>query len=135
MRYRIGVFFIVTILVITNLFQFIKNHDYKEAIKGNVSSIHGTYQLITESPKQTHLTIDEDSDIYFHFSDSDKLIQSGTLEKGAYYILYKDGTENVYGKIIKSYSKIFFIDEFFNITAYDRFMDELLLPAKQEHLE
>jgi len=56
------------------------------------------------------------------------LIQSGTLSKGEFYTLYKGDTKSVYGEIIKSYNRIYFIDNDLDISIYKKEWDVLLIP-------
>lgn len=119
---------LIVVFAVIIILLLIKMYDYNTGIMGDYP-IKGTYALITDNPsEQLYLSINAEEGIYYHVKHSDKLIQSGSFDRGKFYTLYENDTELIYGKIIKSYKKIYFIDKDFNIAVYEKLLDELLIP-------
>jgi len=123
-KYLIMALFAIIIIAL-----LIKLDDYSTGIRGTYS-LQGTYALITDNPnEQLYLSIDENEGVFFHVKHSDKLLQFGILNKSdEIYTLYLNDTELMYGKIIKSYKTIYFVDNDLNVSAYEKLWDVLLIP-------
>ena len=111
-----------------------KNASYKEGLERTLP-IQGTYMLADEI-EPTYLSIAYEDGIHeFDYFEADKrTTQSGTVKKSDdnYYLLY-DENNQLYGKIIPSYKKIYLIDKDLQITEFDSYRQDILMhPAQQK---
>lgn len=107
-------FFLIIVFII--LYLVIQNNDYKNGIDGR-TIIHGTYGLSYEDPElDITIVIDSASKSYIIYKGHKSKISNGKIKinKNNNCELI-DENENVNGKLISSYKKIYYVDIELNI--------------------
>lgn len=113
-----------------------KNASYKDGLERKLP-IHGTY-VLADGIYPAYLSIAYEGNIHeFDYFEADKrTTQSGTVKKSDdnYYLLY-DENNQLYGKVIPSYKKIYLIDKDLQITEFDSYRQDILMHPVQQQEE
>ena len=130
-----GILILCFILLIGVLLAFliIRNDNLKRGIEGQLP-VKGTYVAYNDDDSMTYFTIDygEGIDEFRYFRSQNNIIKSGSVkaDDSNNYTLYDEETDSLYGKIIPSYKKIYFVDRKLRVKEFEYYSDVLVYPGK-----
>lgn len=115
---------IALILIILLCVSLYKNYKHNQSIPEQIS-VNGTYATTNNKNdiNETYIAIDSKDQKVYYYSNMDPFTKStGAVSKDAEgcYVLTNASTNKVFGKIIPSYNKIYFVDADLNVFELEK---------------